>query len=375
MIDRLFAERLIDKLSQFTEYNINIMDEDGIIIASRLKERVGTFHEVAFQLMKGDEDSRVVTKEDLDKGVKCGVNMVVHVNKRKEGVVGLSGDPREIMPVAKIVKMSVELMLEYESYKFESLRKYNLKEQLVHLILYSDDFVREDLTKYIVALNLEEEMVRVPILIECKDSAVSGEKLRMLLEDNKFFSRQDFVDITREGFLVIFKSIDCPIGYIMQDYKYMIAEYLASFLQYIRNADIRSSIYIGPLQNDIMYYRQAYLYCLWMQKNIRKSGSFYFYDYIVKYLESMASMTEFHTIFLMLRQKLGQKFIDNYLETIGALIENEYNLNKASDWLHVYKNTLVYRLDKIREILNMNPLSKNSDREFMECFYYYLLRK
>lgn len=202
-----------------------------------------------------------------------------------------------------------------------------------------------------------------------------AKKLRMLLEDNKFFSRQDFVDITREGFLVIFKSIDCPIGYIMQDYKYMIAEYLASFLQYIRNADIRSSIYIGPLQNDIMYYRQAYLYCLWMQKNIRKSGSFYFYDYIVKYLESMASMTEFHTIFLMLRQKLGQKFIDNYLETIGALIENEYNLNKASDWLHVHKNTLVYRLDKIREILNMNPLSKNSDREFMECFYYYLLRK
>ena len=77
----------------------------------------------------------------------------------------------------------------------------------------------------------------------------------------------------------------------------------------------------------------------------------------------------------MLKQKLGQKFIDNYLETIGALIEKEYNLNNASDWLHVHKNTLVYRLDKIREILNMNPLAKNSDREFMECFYYYLLRK
>lgn len=60
---------------------------------------------------------------------------------------------------------------------------------------------------------------------------------------------------------------------------------------------------------------------------------------------------------------------------MGALIENEYNLNKASDWLHIHKNTLVYRLDKIRESLNMNPLSSNSDRELMECFYYYLLRK
>lgn len=375
MIDRLFAERLIDKISQFTEYNINVMDEDGIIIASRMKERVGTFHEVAYQLMKGDEDSRVVTKEDSDKGVKCGVNMVVHVNKRKEGVVGLSGDPREIMPVAKIVKMTVELMLEYESYKYENLRKYNLKEQLIHLILYSDDFVREDLSKYTVALNLDEEMIRVPILIECKSNTIRQEKLRQLLEENKFFTRQDFIDITREGFLVIFKSIDCPIGYIMQDYKYMIAEYLAAFLQYIRKADMKAGIYIGPLQNDIMYYRQAYLYCLWMQKNIKKEGSYYFYDYIVKYLESMASMSEFNTVFLMLKQELGQKFIDNYLETIGALIENEYNLNKTSARLHVHKNTLVYRLDKIREVLNMNPLSQNSNREFMECFYYYLLRK
>ncbi len=173
----LFAERLIDKLSQFTEYNINVMDEDGIIIASRMKERVGTFHEVAFQLMKGDEDSGSLLRRTLDKGVKCGVNMVVHVNKRKEGVVGFLAIHVRLCRLRKIVKMSVELMLEYESYKFESLRKYNLKEQLVHLILYSDDFVREDLTKYIVALNLEEEMVRVPILIECKDSAVSSEKL------------------------------------------------------------------------------------------------------------------------------------------------------------------------------------------------------
>lgn len=70
MIDRLFAERLIDKLSQFTEYNINIMDEDGIIIASRLKERVGTFHEVAFQLMKGDEDSRGRYKRRFGQGCK-----------------------------------------------------------------------------------------------------------------------------------------------------------------------------------------------------------------------------------------------------------------------------------------------------------------
>ncbi len=104
------------------------------------------------------------------------------------------------------------------------------------------------------------------------------------------------------------------------------------------------------------------------KKISRRTGSYYFYDYIVKYLESMASMSEFNTVFLMLKQELGQKFIDNYLETIGALIENEYNLNKTSDWLHVHKNTLVYRLDKIREILNMNPLSQNSTENLWNVF-------
>ena len=65
----------------------------------------------------------------------------------------------------------------------------------------------------------------------------------------------------------------------------------------------------------------------------------------------------------------------NYMETMGALIDKDYNLSKASTMLHIHKNTLVYRLDKIREALNMNPLLYNVDREFMECFYYYLKRK
>lgn len=80
-------------------------------------------------------------------------------------------------------------------------------------------------------------------------------------------------------------------------------------------------------------------------------------------------------MFQALKNELGKKFIDNYTEVMSALIDKGYNLNSASAMLHVHKNTLIYRLDKIRETLNMNPLNFNSDREFMECFYYYLCRK
>ena len=146
-------------------------------------------------------------------------------------------------------------------------------------------------------------------------------------------------------------------------------------MEYAEGYGVELNAYAGPMQNDYMQYRQSYLYCMWMQKNIRGGGIQYFYDYIVKYLESMAPLSEFHTVFLMLKRKLGKKAIAGFMETMEALIEKDYSLTKAGEYLHVHKNTLVYRLNKIREQLNMNPLSSNTDREFMECFYYYLKRR
>ena len=46
------AEKFVKKAKNYTKYNINIMDENGIIIASSNTERIGSFHEVAYQLLK-----------------------------------------------------------------------------------------------------------------------------------------------------------------------------------------------------------------------------------------------------------------------------------------------------------------------------------
>ena len=375
MIDKILAERLIEKISQTTEYNVNIMNEDGVIIASRMKERVGSFHEVAFSLLRGEETSCIVTKEDAENGIMPGVNMVIFVNHQREGVVGLTGDPREVMPIAKIVKMSVEVMLEYELYKYERLRKYNLREQLMHLLLYSEQISRDALDPYTSALRLKEDAVRIPILLECGDKQKREKILNGLLEENRQSGGQTLIDTTREESIMLFKSLQCADSMLMQQYRFILEEYLRPYMEYAESHGVKLTAYVGPMQNDFMQYRQSYLYCLWLQKNIPGGGIRHFYDYIVKYLESVAPMSEFHAIFLMIKKKLGPKVIAGFLETMEALIEKDYSLSKAGEYLHVHKNTIVYRLNKIREVLNINPLSSNTDREFMECFYYYLKRR
>ena len=48
MINEVFAKQFIRRIRSQTDYNINIMNEHGIIIASCNEERVGTFHATAF---------------------------------------------------------------------------------------------------------------------------------------------------------------------------------------------------------------------------------------------------------------------------------------------------------------------------------------
>ena len=42
MIRPEMAKKFIDQITEYTEYNINIMDESGVIIASRDEKRIGT---------------------------------------------------------------------------------------------------------------------------------------------------------------------------------------------------------------------------------------------------------------------------------------------------------------------------------------------
>lgn len=56
MIKAALARKFIEQVAQYTDYNINIMNEQGVIIAGRDPERVGRFHDVAYYIITTNED-------------------------------------------------------------------------------------------------------------------------------------------------------------------------------------------------------------------------------------------------------------------------------------------------------------------------------
>lgn len=375
MIDALLARKFIKRLTQYTEYNINIMDEKGIIIASKNTSRIGTFHEVALQIIQGEQDTIIVDNEDTQFGVKKGVNMAIYYKKHKEGVIGITGEPQKVMPIALVIRMAVEVMLEYELFKYEKMQRRNLKEQFLNLLLYNEVLQSDDWSRFTGPLQMKEEAVRIPVLISLENgSDISGNVLDVF-RNGRYHSAQDLQCLTREGDILLYKAMNSALPELMQNYKYLIADAISDALRYMRSAGYTYTIYVGSFQSDFRYYRTGYGHCMWLKKQMEVGGSYYFYDYCSTYFMSILPLKELQVTYYTIEKSLGDKFTDSFKEIMEALRQANFNLNDASKLLHVHKNTLVYRLDKIRLALNVDPIGNNNDREFVNGFYSYLKRK
>lgn len=272
MINTLLAKKLIERITKYTEYNVNIMDEKGIIIASKDASRIGTFHEVAFQIIQGTEDTIVVDSENAYLGIKRGVNMAIYYKKRKEGVIGVTGEPDEVMSIALVIKMAVEVMLEHEIFKYEKLRRLNLKEQLLNVLLYHDGLEAEDWKQYAEPLNLRDDVIRIPILISIEKGQSAGESVLEIIRNGGKAFAQDLFCITGDGDLLLYKALAHPFKDLMKSYKYLIGEALGSVLRYMRSAGWCYTIYIGSFQSDFRFYRRGYSHCIWLKKQMNSGG-------------------------------------------------------------------------------------------------------
>ena len=63
---------------------------------------------------------------------------------------------------------------------------------------------------------------------------------------------------------------------------------------------------------------------------------------------------------------------ESYGEIVGILERNNYNLVASSKELYIHKNTLIFRLNKIRDFLGLNPIQNAGDRAFMDFLSYYI---
>lgn len=135
-LDTSLAQYIVDRAMAILPHNLNVMDTQGMIIGSGDPQRLHTRHEGA-QLVLANQ--RVV---EIDaqaaaclQGVRPGVNLPLMHEGRLIGVLGITGDPEQVRPLAELVRMTAEMLVEQRASHAE--RQWQSQQQetwLTHLL-------------------------------------------------------------------------------------------------------------------------------------------------------------------------------------------------------------------------------------------------
>ena len=375
MIKVAFATKIIEKLMEYTSYNIAIMDEQGIIIASSDKRKIGSFHEIAYRIITQKIPQFEVSENDDYLGVRNGVNLALMYKNKIVGVLGVTGIPETVKSVALIIKMTVETLFEYEMSQETLARYLNLESYFINRLLYEEEVDKKELSGLAEQLGYKDDMIRVPILFKMDIQTVPEILLRKIKE-GVLYSKQDIFAITKDKHIIIFKSIPKTGEKFFVTCKYLIEEYLDKLTKFVEKENCQCIFYVGSMQDNFSDCQMSYHHCVWLENNIDTNDSIvYFYNYVSTYLRGKIPVIETHGVFGLFEKLWTDNTAKNYAEIAGALLNNNYNLVLASKELYIHKNTLIFQLGKIKEELGINPLQNIKDRKFMNYLYYYFSDK
>lgn len=113
LFDRKMAVNIIKELEPIINFDINLIGNDGIIIASTNSNREGTLHSGAVKLVKGDLDQLIIYNDDEYEGCRQGINLPIMINGHRIAIVGITGKPEDAIKYGNIVKKMTEMLIQY----------------------------------------------------------------------------------------------------------------------------------------------------------------------------------------------------------------------------------------------------------------------
>jgi carbohydrate diacid regulator len=361
------AYPIIQRLAGTMNYNINIIDNDGVIIASTDRDRVNYIHEGAKEVLDSKQ-SLIIYKDDLDRfsGTKEGVNLPIEFMEEIIGVVGITGNPDGLMQLAQMTKITVELILQQDYLQKQAQFEQQLMDSWVMELIGPDEVDETKLlkhAKHFLQMDLEEEMtvclIETPIFHSLKglEELVKKNEVKEEIQrcvqsvesDIKFFG------VTNDNLFVVGTTLKS------NHTELAVADKLNnSLLSKNRKMFSDCRISVGNRNTSIKGLRQSYFEArqsLDLMKKFKKDG-------VISHIKEWGLIRMLNQVPALIREEfLLQYRIDDLppdlLETLQALLDCDHNLSQTAEKLHIHRNTLAYRLENIHQLLKLNPKSGN----------------
>ncbi len=379
------AQDIVDKTMRIIKKNINIMDENGIIIGSGDKKRLNQFHEGAAQVIKEGEKLEIYSK-DINHlaGAKPGINLPIEHNDKIIGVVGITGEPNEVSPYGEVIKMTVEMMLQQEFLLKELHLEQQARENFIQDLISgrigndSDLFVSRGqivgcdilIPRIAMILNIYQFENTAKLSLKTFNGKKEGEIYLQRLKNDVLQTVQgifihtpeDIVSYAGGDKFVILKTINPKnLKEALRHKIYKIAKKIKHIIS--QKMKFKVTIGIGEYHKNIRglskSFREA-TQALDVGTRLEGPGDIYHINDlgIGRILAEIKKETQKEMIketLCSIKDGKGKGMTDTLSKSLKAFFDNNLNISKTAKIIFAHRNTLLYRLRRIKEITGLDP--------------------
>jgi carbohydrate diacid regulator len=132
------ALKIVKDMKNIINQNLNFIDIDGYIIASTNKKRIGTFHEASLKCIT-TKNEVIITNDNEYLGSKKGINIPVYLDNEIVGIIGITGEQKDVEKYGKIIKSMTEILIKEAQIKELAIKKREKNRNIIESILYNQN--------------------------------------------------------------------------------------------------------------------------------------------------------------------------------------------------------------------------------------------
>lgn len=330
---------------------LNVMNTDGVIIASTQQERVGTYHQGAWEAARtGNVVNIRADQLDQYPGAKEGWNMPLRVNGTIIGVIGIYGNPDENRDIAHLLEAYAAKCYQMEAMLRPHLSENMLRSQLLMHLISPTDEAMQAATGLMESLNLQFQFpVHVCVVSSDDGFSLPGQAaaLCQALEELHFMDpRADVWGVVDKRMVLAFSSRE---GRGLPD--------LICLPERLPGCRIS----IGDSSRSLRDIQQAYQQASVLDRSCTEPVcDIQKLPFKCRYMLSCtaASQPEFlELLYQKLISAFGTEECEALLQSAAAYYHCDRSISMAAQSQFIHKNTLQYRVKRLMQTLGIDQLS------------------
>ena len=329
MISNQILQDTIDGIKNITRTDLCVMDTEGKNLASTMRE-TEDYEEAVVSFAESPAESQVMLGFQFFK---------IYDENELEYVLLAKGEADEVYMIGKVAAFQIQNLLVAYKERFD-------KDNFIKNLLL-DNLLLVDIYNRAKKLHVETDAKRIVFIIETKNVKDTNalETVRTLFSSKT----KDFITAVDEKNIILVKEVKPNETY---DDMQKTAKVIVDML----NTEAMSSVNVayGTIVNEIKEVSRSYKEA----KLALDVGKIFYSDRKIIAYSNLGIGRLIYQLPIPLCKmfikeifdgKSPDEFDDETLTTINKFFENSLNVSETSRQLYIHRNTLVYRLDKLKK--------------------------